>query len=333
MDIVDSIYSYLPAKKKQTPSGWTKFNAVCCPYNGTTPDTRQRAGIIRNGDGCSYHCFNCGFKASYQFGRHLPRKMRQLLQWFGAPDDVISKLALEALKIEGDQQTLEQVTIPHLPDRELPEGFQTFTDWQTLLLEKQDTDVDPGLGAALDYIYSRNLDPFEYPFGWADSLPDRVIIPFIYEHRFVGWTARKLTEGRPKYLSDQTPGFVFNLDAQANDRKYVIVVEGPMDAVSVEGVALLGADIMDKQSMFINRLGRDVILVPDRDPDGLRTVEQAVKLGWSVSMPDWEPDIKDSNDAVRKYGKLWTLWSIINSAESSEVKIKLRTKQWYSEKF
>jgi DNA primase len=113
----------------------------------------------------------------------------------------------------------------------------------------------------------------------------------------------------------------------------VIVVEGPMDAVSVEGVALLGADIMDKQSMFINRLGRDVILVPDRDPDGLRTVEQAVKLGWSVSMPDWEPDIKDSNDAVRKYGKLWTLWSIINSAESSEVKIKLRTKQWYSEKF
>ena len=42
MNIVfDALQVYLPAKRKQTPSGWLAFNAPCCEHNGTTPDTRQ----------------------------------------------------------------------------------------------------------------------------------------------------------------------------------------------------------------------------------------------------------------------------------------------------
>jgi hypothetical protein len=40
--ITDTINSYLPAKRKQTPSGWISFNAVCCD------DKRQRGGLIFN---------------------------------------------------------------------------------------------------------------------------------------------------------------------------------------------------------------------------------------------------------------------------------------------
>lgn len=321
MSIVDTIYSYLPAKRKQTPSGWTKFNAVCCSHNGNTPDTRARGGIIRNADGCSYHCFNCGYKASYQPGRHLTRKMRNLLSWMGAPDDIISKLALEALKIEADAKELEAVTIPTFDDKPLPSdavklSIDSFEEW---------------MAPALTYVYDRGLTLDDYDFYVSPGeLKDRIIIPFKLEGRTVGYTARKLTDGKPKYLSEQTPGYVFNLDAQADwNRKYVIAVEGPMDALSIGGIALLGADIMDKQALQINRLQKQVILVPDRDRDGQRTVEQAIEQGWAVSFPEWAPDVKDSNDAVRRYGRLYTLYSILAATETYGLTIKLKAKNWF----
>jgi hypothetical protein len=39
-------------------------------------------------------------------------------------------------------------------------------------------------------------------------------------------------------------------------------------------------------------------------------------------MPDWNQDIKDVNDAVCKYGRLHTLYTIIKNAEDSQLKIK-----------
>jgi hypothetical protein len=87
---------------------------------------------------------------------------------------------------------------------------------------------------------------------------------------------------------------------------------------------------MDKQAMLINKLGMTPVLVPDRDVDGLRSIEQALANKWKVSLPNWHQDIKDANDAVRKYGRLWTLKSIIDGIETNELKVKLRMKQWVS---
>jgi len=319
MTIVDTIYSYLPAKRKNTPSGWTKFNAVCCSHNGNTNDNRQRGGIIKNGDGVSYHCFNCGFKASYQSGRHLTRKMKQLLSWLGAPDDAVNKIALEALKIEEDEKVLEAISLPKFEDTPLPADSIRLT---------ADT-VNDTTAAAFEYIYNRGFTVDTYPFYWSPELADRLIVPFMFEGRTVGYTARKLSDGKPKYLSEQTPGYVFNLDNQTHDRKYVIVVEGPLDALSIDAVAILGAEIMDKQAMLINRLDKRVIVVPDRDREGQRTVERAIELGWGVSFPEWSRDIKDTNDAVLRYGKLYTLYSIIAGAETSNVKIQLKARHWF----
>jgi hypothetical protein len=325
MSIVDAVYSYLPAKRKQTPSGWTKFNAVCCHHNGNTADTRARGGIIKNAEGVSYHCFNCGFKASYVAGRHLTRKMKQLLSWMGASDDAITKLSFEALKIESDEKALEAISLPKFEDRPIP------ADSIKLSADTINEQTIP----AIEYVYSRGLTLDDYPFYVSAELKDRIIIPFYLDNRVVGYTARKLGDGKPKYLSEQTPGYVFNIDRQSDwttsDKKYVIVVEGPVDAISIDGVALLGAEIMDKQAMLINRIGKPVIVVPDRDKDGARTVEQAIAQGWSVSMPDWDEGVKDTNDAIKQYGKLYTLYSIIKAAEQYELKIKLRAKTWFKE--
>jgi DNA primase len=122
---------------------------------------------------------------------------------------------------------------------------------------------------------------------------------------------------------------VFNLDKQTQDKEFVIVVEGPMDALSIDAVAILGAEIMDKQALLINRLGRRVIVVPDRDADGKRTIEQAILNRYSVSMPTWPEGVKDVNDAVKKLGRLYTLYKIVSETDDSELKIRLKAKQWF----
>ena len=89
---------------------------------------------------------------------------------------------------------------------------------------------------------------------------------------------------------------------------------------------MLHAEINDAQVRLIRSLGKEVIVVPDQDVAGMKLVDRAVELGWSVSMPEW-PDCKDVNDAVIKYGRLATLITILQAREHSKIKIELRKKQ------
>jgi len=154
-----------------------------------------------------------------------------------------------------------------------------------------------------------------------------VIIAFFYHGQIVGNTARKITAGKPKYLSDQHPHFVFNVDAQAEDQKYLFVCEGPFDALAVGGVALLTNDVADQQSRIINSLGHEVIVIPDQDTAGLVLITRAIENGWSVAFPTWEDDIKDSADAVQRYGKMFVIVDAIKTAQHGEIKLTMARKQ------
>lgn len=57
----------------------------------------------------------------------------------------------------------------------------------------------------------------------------------------------------------------------------------------------------------------------------LELIDRAIELGWAVAMPDW-PDCKDVNDAVIRFGKLGALLTIMQSRETSKIKIELRKK-------
>ena len=321
----ETVLTYLPPKRKQTPSGWLSFNAPCCHHNGTTVDTRLRGGLITNPDGLSFHCFNCGYKASWQQGRNLSFKMRKLLQWLNAPDDVINKLALTIMQEnEGVQVTQQLVEIPKFNTVPLPDDAIKVVDI---------TDFNKHSLAILEYMASRNLQVDDTTYYWSPSLGyrDRLIIPFYYENRIVGWTGRSVqADKKPKYLSEQQPGYVFNLDEQRPQKVFAIVCEGPIDALYIDGVALLGSEAKDQQALLINRLNKDVIVVPDRDQAGSKLVEQAIDLGWGVSMPAWESDITDIGEAVQRYGRIFTLHSIASYAETSPLKIRLGAKKWFT---
>lgn len=323
--IIETVQAHLPSKRKTTPSGWTSFNAVCCHHNGTSADRRQRGGIMLN-EGVSYHCFNCQFKASWQPGRHISAKFKKLLQWLGVPDDLITKCSIEALRLKEDENYKGiQGLLPTFIDKALPLGSVPIKT----LLDNPPDDLIP----VLEYMHNRGFYADDYDWHWCDEdgFRNRLIVPFTYQGRCVGWTARKITDGKPKYISEQQPGYVFNLDRQLDDRRFVVVCEGPLDAISIDGVALMGAEIKAGQHLLISKLQKEIILLPDRDAAGAKLVEQAIEHEWSVSFPDWAPGIKDINDAVRTYGRLYTLWSILTSRETSSLKIQLKSRKWFTE--
>jgi hypothetical protein len=314
------LLQHLPFKRKQTSGGWLSFDAPCCEYNGESKDTRQRGGIILQANGgFTYHCFNCGFKTSWQPGRQLYPKTKKFLGWINVPNSKINELALDALKL------LESVEA----------GTFKFADFVEKAMPLESVPLMeavpeyPEAVACLEYIINRGLDlpDCNWHYSPLPGYKDRLIIPFYHRSQLVGYTARKVVPGSPKYLSESQSGYVFNMDQQDYKNKVVIVTEGPFDALSIGGVGILTNLPNEQQIATINSLGKTVIVAPDRDYPGMDLVKTAMNNGWLVAMPKWEDSVKDVSDAVQKYGKLFTLKTILDTATDSKVKIELLIKQ------
>ena len=312
------IVQYLPGKRKTSSSGWISCNGPCCVHNGESADRRQRGGIKSSAEGWSYHCFNCGYTASFILGRNLSFKARKLLGWLNVPQEEIERINLESLKhrsiaglIDDRQRIAAAVQDIRFEERDL--GGVEF--------------VTPEHTEVWNYLRHRRA-PEDYPFMISTAAGARagVIVPFTYNNTVVGNTTRFLDDRNPRYLNDFQPGYVFGTDLQLAAWQHVIVVEGIFDALSISGVALMHNTVSDAQARLIRTLGREITVVPDQDRAGMDLVERAIELGWAVSMPDW-PDCKDVNDAVIKYGRLATLLTIMQSRETSRIKIEIRKRQ------
>lgn len=312
------ILAYLPAKRKQTPSGWISFNAPCCD------DRRGRGGIKLSDQGWSYHCFNCSRTASFVLGRQLGFKARSLLSLLHVPEQEIDMLNLESLRHRNIYGILDDRArvMNQLSSIEFEE-FDDFPPGSEI--------ITPDLPKYWRYLRERGV-PEDFPamttirtdgIHW---IREHVTLPFTYDGKVVGWSARMLDGRSPKYISHSQPGYVFGTDLQHPDWQHVLVMEGLFDALSIGGLAVMHADISDAQARLIRNLGREVTVVPDQDTAGMTLVDRAVELGWAVSMPEWQ-DCKDVNDAVVKYGRLATLLTIMRARETSRIKIELRKKQ------
>lgn len=312
------ILTYLPAKRKQTPSGWISFNCPLCD------DRRGRGGIKMSDQGWSYHCFNCTATASFVLGRTVSYRTRKLLTSLQVSQELIDLLNLESLKhrsvfglLDDRSKMIDQLMAIEFEEvDEFPAGSELVTEEHT---------------EHWNYLRSRCV-PKDFPVMTAirnDGGPwnrSHVLIPFTYNGLIVGFTSRMLDNRKPKYISHSQPGYVFGIDLQQAKWQHVLVMEGVFDALSIGGVAVMHSTISDAQARLIRTLGREITVVPDQDQAGLELVDRALELGWPVSIPEWE-DCKDVNDAVRKYGKLTTLLTIFAARETSRIKIEMRKKQ------
>jgi DNA primase len=231
--------------------------------------------------------------------------------------DQITKLSFESFSkraitdIQQNQFTAKSVEFKEIA---LPDNSRPLTDLDT---------------QHLAYLQHRGISEKDYPFRVVDNeTRTRIIIPYFYNGKIVGNTSRFYDNRQPKYLSEQQKGYVFNIDNQRVNWTTCILVEGQFDAISIGGCAYMGSTISDTQADLLKNLQREIIVVPDRDAAGLSICDRALELGYKVSIPNWADEIKDVNDAVRKYGKLPTLLSILQNATSSKIVVEIKRKKF-----
>ena len=327
--VIDKFQSLLPPRSRSNPSGWTSFNAPCCHHRGHSQDKRKRGGV-RFDTGVVFNCFNCKFTASWQPGRQLSEKFKSLCRWMGASEDIINEMIFEALKTESPEYKPRELPARiAFDEKKVQENRLPVSQWFEVDF-KDDKTLEQNFAQVVEYIYDRNFDPLNKNFYWSptDGYSDRVIIPFYYKGKIVGNTARKVKSGRPKYLSDHHSQFVFNVDEQQEDQRYIFVTEGPFDAMAINGVALLTNNISEQQYRIIQGLGHEVIVIPDQDEAGINLINKATEYGWSVAFPNWDEGVKDVAEAVSKYGELFVMVDVIKSAQSGSIKINMAKKKF-----
>jgi hypothetical protein len=317
------ITTIIPARHRRTQKGWWSFDCPVCHLHNTSSDKRGRGGIhLTPDDGWAYHCFNCNHRAKFVPGETLSLAAKQLLRGLGLTEEDLTFINLESIKQRGLLNYLDPA-----PQASVVPSMRTI-EFETIDLPgKMLNTSDPAHKSYVDYLTSRCIDINQYPFLVDDKAKrDGIIIPFTHNGKVVGHTTRYFDDATPKYLSHQPDGYVFGLDYQLPDWTYLIVVEGPFCAMSINGAAVLHQVISGSQLAMLRATRKEIIVVPDQHKSGFEIIEQAIQEGLSVSIPEWHDDIKDVNDAVKMYGKIGALLTILRSREKSELKIDLRRK-------
>lgn len=312
--------------------GWYQVLCKVCNDHGKKG---KRAGFRFDGGLTSYNCFNCAHAAVYDplTNRTIPDKMLEVLTSFGISSEDIDKVIFSAFQAAQSGDTAPERTKamsiepPVVP---LPTHFER--------LEDKEDDVHQ---YAIEYLTNERLVDWKYqPFyvGVMTTHPDaerwfcRLVIPIYKDGKLIFYQGRDLTGKRPrKYLnlSVERENVLYGYEKLfTSTDQPLYIVEGWFDAYHLDGVAVLTNRFTDGHIKWLTKSPRQKVIVPDQFGNGHILAEKALNLGWSISTPDIG-DCKDVNDAVAKYGKLYTLNTIREQTASGVeglVKVKVYCK-------
>jgi hypothetical protein len=334
----DLLVQHLPVRRRTTPRGWILFDGVCCHHRGHNPDKRMRGNIKLSENGIvGGNCYNCGFKFMFD-GQHLSHNFELFLTWLGVDHSDIQRIRLELLKNQVDGAEATGATaLRNLHSQwqpvELPPQSQPLQAWQDLGCD------DARFLHVVKYLQSRGDAIAQgYDYWWSPHpqhhMCDRLILPFYHKHDIVGYTARysqaQPPAGITRYYNSVIPqGFLFNQDiAQYHNRKFMILTEGPFDAIAVQGVAAMGSKLSDYQIHWLSQQDKHIVVLPDRTRSNQDLIDTALLFGWSVSFPDWENHIKDAAEACKAYGNIYTISSVLASRTTNPITIGVRRKMF-----
>lgn len=324
---------------------WIPHNCPACIYNGQPRnDTRKRAGQMHGADGSfSFHCFNCGHKTYWRPGFDAHGKLMDLAGYYGGTDQqkMLMAVCADDIKKSGEYDAPEESSYvkTHIIPKDMPEQAKPFSEWAAMPNPPAD------FIKVVTKIAERNvclLDTFD--FWWTPetdmNLNDRYLIPFQMHQRIVGYTGRITWKySKMKYLNQYPENILYNFDLLNDETiKDIYVTEGPIDAELIGGVATCHFTIRENQLEWLKHCDKNIIIVPDRDKDGRKMVEQAIQNGFSVAFPDWGQFIDENGDkqlisdveqATRKYGRLYTMFMIKQATYDNEFEIRVRANQWF----
>lgn len=302
----------------QPPSnkGWQAVRCFVC-----NDHTRKglRGAFLFDGDKTVYKCWNCGHVATYDPFEHeyMPKNMVTVLNDFNVPETEWQSLILEspAFKNGGKKQERNKQLESIEPKEIVMPNFFYF-------LKTANEDDEIAQEAREYLIKERGVNPDNYPFMLATKAENpklhkwrgRVIMPIFKNEKLIFYIGRALFDARKKYETPATPKekVLYGFDRLfEHTQAPLLVVEGWFDGFAVDGAATLGNVITPYQIEWLNRSRREKIYIPDKFGDGKRAAEQALKQGWYISTPDIGQNCKDMADAVKKYGKMYVIKSIM----------------------
>lgn len=331
MDVValeQVVKQYINLPPNASGTGWFQILCKVCNDSGRKG---ARAGFKFDSGKVAYHCFNCGHATVYdpETQKGMPEKMVAVLTAFGVPEDQWKQVLITGLanRDKGLKSTKSDVIKPFEPiepmEVPLPSHFYPLAEASP---------NDTWAQVACEYLDGvRGVDPKSYPFFLADKTDDpklnrwhgRVIIPVYKDGRLIFYTGRDLTEKKikkylnPSYSKEKVMYGYSEIFRKTDEPLYI--VEGWFDAYAVNGVAIFGNEISSQQQTWLNKSQRKKVYIPDRLGNGHLAANQALEYGWSIATPglgSWSGDIKDMNDAVKKYGKVFVMKSLAESTTS-----------------
>lgn len=315
--IFNEFQSLIHGQKNYKARGFTN---VCCPACG---DKRFRGGFApTESGGFRYFCFNggCEFNlqpTGWEPGNGLTGRVRHLYELLGGD---IRRIPLKERfrqndnvydrngNLVGQEKPLEVVT--KFSEVDLPED--------SLILEQAMEEDDRAVAVA-EWLNKRSplFMETEFPFVWSSKHPDHLIVPYIHHGtRVVGYLGRhiKKTSGGERFIQKAPANYMFqqHLLMEAPG-PYVFVVESPLDAILLQGVATRDNRLSEKQINLLNLSGKKPILIPDQKvkEEAGPYIKAAEENGWSVSVPEWK--FKDPGEAITQNGLLWTIEAITSS--------------------
>lgn len=325
---------------------WNNHNCPACVFRGQSrPDTKGRGNHMFMNDGSvAYNCFNCHLKAVWQPGRYISKNMELVLNSFGCSEKemaqikFISKEMVESGNFEV-QETSASKIYQKIVKRDLPTDARPFLDWAN------DPVIHPDFLKVVNAVNDRNPYLLDLDLYWSPSkefyMFQRFIIPYYMNEQIIGYTARHIDiNSEYRYRNQVSTSIFYNFDLLNDERiKTILVAEGPIDAALMGGVSANNYFLSQSQLELLHKAqerGKKIVIVPDRDKDGLVTIEQAIEHGFSVAMPDFGAvreengirHVKDFDEACSKYGRLFCLQLLHKSIYDEKFDIRVQTEKW-----
>ena len=292
--------------KAPNHSGWYGVKCQVCSDHSYRAAFRSGQGVT------SYHCFNC--KAAFVYEEEsgkLSKNARKVLGSFGISKDNLQQLKSPFLEKAREKDVVDLSSLKELrldtppvalPKHSFPIGYCEDEELQLPLAE---------------YLLSRKVDPvaINAHFSFDPKLSDYVIIPYFRNGKIIYWQARSTKADKKRWLNSVNPrdSVIYGFDVVYNyDDAPLFVTEGLFDAISLNGVCILGSSLNDAKIELLKRSKRRIIFVIDRDKSGEELGKQVIENGWELSFVDKRAN--DANDSVIKFGTPYTIYMLLKNA-------------------
>lgn len=326
-NIEDVIRSHIHFRHGIAAEGWNTVYCEVCGDGSRTKGPRGGWLFSDGGSTAAYHCFNCGEKCSISTERQYPlsKTAPKVLRAFGIEKNAYGMLLLQNRKNDSSvpvakpSKAFLHAEIP-IPDYFYSLGQAPSTNplasAANLFLKKK-----YGLSKT-DYSFYLSSGTSKEPLlnSAAKSMVNRIIVPYFKSGKMIYYQGRDITgKSKLKYIGPDTSrsNILFGIDGIfVNTADPIYVVESAFDAIHLGGVSTMQNAITTEQIEILEKSPRRKIIVPDFNGDSYKLAETAIRIGWDISIPNYNNSCDDVSAAVLNYGRLYTFYDIHNNVTS-----------------